>query len=129
MRVRTQFSTSALIQTLAAVTAMLLGEAAYAQSQAELDESPPVARPHQLVANTRIDGLRPGEAFSQAPALTESAEAVLASCSSSILPSDGGTSGNTRAPNPRYRFGRAVYLITASELAAAAVSAEKGRAR
>ena len=123
MRVRTQFSTSALIQTLAAVTAMLLGETAYAQSQAELDESAPVARPHRLVANTGIDGLRPGEAFSQAPALTESAEAVLASCSSSVLPSDGGTSGNTRAPNPRYRGGRAVYLITASELAAAGIPA------
>jgi hypothetical protein len=39
-------------------------------------------------------------------------------CASTLLPSDGSTSGNGRAPSARNRGNRAVYLITAGELAA-----------
>lgn len=39
------------------------------------------------------------------------------------LPQDNSTSGNERAPNLRFRFGRSVYLITASEMATAGVMA------
>lgn len=39
-------------------------------------------------------------------------------CTMTVIPNDGGTSGNARAPNTNWRWGRAVYLITASELAA-----------
>jgi hypothetical protein len=35
-----------------------------------------------------------------------------------VLPSDGSTSGNERAPNGNFLFGRAVYLITAAEASA-----------
>ena len=41
------------------------------------------------------------------------------SCPLTVLPNNGGTSGNARAPSTRYAFSRAIYLITASELAAA----------
>jgi len=44
--------------------------------------------------------------------------APLASCPSTVLAGDGSTSGNGRAPMARYRGIRAVYLITAAELAA-----------
>ena len=40
------------------------------------------------------------------------------SCTVTVLPNDGTVSGNARAPNTNWRWGRAVYLITASELAA-----------
>jgi hypothetical protein len=43
----------------------------------------------------------------------------LTGCPITVLPNDGGFSENERAPNLRNRFGRSVYLITASELAAA----------
>jgi len=38
-------------------------------------------------------------------------------CPVTVLPTDGGTSINERAPNSNFRFGRAVYLITAAEAA------------
>jgi len=39
-------------------------------------------------------------------------------CTFTALPNDNSTSGNERCPMLRNRFGRSVYLITASELAA-----------
>src|SRR5262245_53977911 len=45
-------------------------------------------------------------------------EAVfVAGCPVNALPSDLSTSGSERAPNLRFRFGRSVYLILASEMA------------
>ncbi len=43
-------------------------------------------------------------------------------CPQFVLPNDGGTSGNERAPNLRNRFGRSVYLVKQTELAAAGVA-------
>src|SRR5207248_6280132 len=40
------------------------------------------------------------------------------SCPLTVLPTDGSTSGNARAPSTRFNNSRAVYLITAAELAA-----------
>src|SRR5678815_5491639 len=40
------------------------------------------------------------------------------SCVATVLPNNGGLSGNERAPHTNFRFGRSVYLITAAELAA-----------
>ena len=40
------------------------------------------------------------------------------SCPLTVLPNNGGSSGNERAPHTNFRFGRSVYLITAAELAA-----------
>src|SRR5437667_2118108 len=42
----------------------------------------------------------------------------VTSCVATVLPNNGGLSGNERAPNTNFRFGRSVYLITAAELAA-----------
>jgi hypothetical protein len=64
--------------------------------------------------------------LSPAPAKTSTvASAVLnpdapdvAGCPITVLPNNGGTSGNERAPNSNFRFGRAVWLITAAEAAA-----------
>lgn len=42
-----------------------------------------------------------------------------ATCPQVVLPNNAGTSGNERAPTTNFAFGRAVYLITAAELAAA----------
>src|SRR5438034_11296511 len=39
-------------------------------------------------------------------------------CPSTVLPNDNSTSQNARAPSTRFAFSRAVYLITAAELAA-----------
>ena len=47
---------------------------------------------------------------------------TVAGCALTALPNDGSTSGNERAPNLRNRFGRAVYLILASELSAAGIA-------
>src|ERR1043166_7368074 len=41
------------------------------------------------------------------------------SCSLTVLATDGSTSGNARAPSTRFAGSRAVYLLTASELASA----------
>ena len=46
------------------------------------------------------------------------ATSLGSSCTTTVLPNDGVISGNARAPNTNFRFGRAVYLITATELAA-----------
>jgi hypothetical protein len=43
---------------------------------------------------------------------------TVAGCPITTLVSDGSTSGNERAPNSNFLFGRAVWLITATELAA-----------
>lgn len=43
-------------------------------------------------------------------------------CPITVLPSNGTTSGNERAPNSNFLFGRAVYLITAAELAASGLA-------
>lgn len=48
---------------------------------------------------------------------TPSAPTVLG-CPVTVLPTDSSTSGNERAPNANFLFGRAVYLITAAEAAA-----------
>ena len=40
-------------------------------------------------------------------------------CLTTVLPSDGGTSGNARAPIANFRFERTAYLIKPSEMAAA----------
>ncbi|HMT30641.1 MAG TPA: hypothetical protein PKD91_15300, partial [Bacteroidia bacterium] len=47
---------------------------------------------------------------------------ALAGCPVSILPGNGSTSGNARAPLGNFRFERGVYLITAAEIAAAGFS-------
>lgn len=44
---------------------------------------------------------------------------VLAACPVTVLPSDGSTSGNARAPSIRYGYARSVYLIKATEIQAA----------
>ncbi len=49
---------------------------------------------------------------------TASAFAPMATCNSTLLPSNAATSGNGRAPIANYRGIRTVYLITAAELAA-----------
>ncbi|HXD32667.1 MAG TPA: choice-of-anchor D domain-containing protein, partial [Pyrinomonadaceae bacterium] len=46
-----------------------------------------------------------------------------ASCPAVVLPNDNSTSANARAPQTRNRFERSVYLIKATELAAAGYSA------
>jgi hypothetical protein len=49
-----------------------------------------------------------------------------AGCPVTALPNDNSTSGFERAPNLRNRFGRSVYLITATELAAAGITGGTG---
>jgi hypothetical protein len=44
--------------------------------------------------------------------------ACLSSCPVALLPWDGSTTSNLRAPSIRLRFGRSVYLLRASDLAA-----------
>ena len=44
---------------------------------------------------------------------------LVASCTKAVLVNDGSTSGNARAPITKFGFERAVYLITATEMAAA----------
>jgi uncharacterized repeat protein (TIGR02543 family) len=44
---------------------------------------------------------------------------VIPSCTKTVLPTDGSTSGNARCPEARFATSRAHYLITAAELAAA----------
>ena len=51
-------------------------------------------------------------------ATTQPSIAPPGSCTFTVLPNDNSTSGNERCPTLRNRFGRSVYLITASELAA-----------
>jgi hypothetical protein len=46
-----------------------------------------------------------------------------ATCPQVVLPNDGSTSGNARAPQTRNQFERSVYLIKATELAAAGFTA------
>ncbi len=48
---------------------------------------------------------------------------VLAACPVAVLPSDGSTSGNARAPSIRYGYARSVYLIKASEIQASGLQA------
>ena len=43
-------------------------------------------------------------------------------CTVTALPNDGSTSGNERAPNLGFRYGRSVYLILETELAAAGIT-------
>jgi hypothetical protein len=43
---------------------------------------------------------------------------LVSSCVVTVLPNNGANSGNERAPNTNFRYGRSVYLITAAELAA-----------
>jgi FG-GAP-like repeat len=52
-------------------------------------------------------------------AVDGSTEAPSATCPLTVLPGGGGTSTNARAPSTRFAASRAVYLIRASELAAA----------
>jgi len=60
--------------------------------------------------------------FDPAAALSSRKDApaseLLAGCPTTALPTDGSTSGNARAPLARFRGSKAVYLITAAELAA-----------
>src|SRR5437867_1592180 len=42
----------------------------------------------------------------------------VSSCVVTVLPNNGGLSGNERAPHTGFRYGRSIYLITAAELAA-----------
>src|SRR5262249_12902792 len=43
----------------------------------------------------------------------------LSTCVVTVLPNNGGTSGNERAPHTGFKWGRSVYLITQAELATA----------
>ncbi len=45
----------------------------------------------------------------------------FANCPLTVLPGNGSTSGNARAPSTRYRFARSTYLITAAEMAASGI--------
>ncbi len=45
------------------------------------------------------------------------------SCSLTVLPNNGTISANARAPNTNFKWGRAVYLVTATELAASGFAA------
>ena len=51
-----------------------------------------------------------GQSFSKTP---NSINAI--GCATAVLPNDGGSSGNARAPQIRSRYERSVYLIKASE--------------
>lgn len=51
--------------------------------------------------------------------LTTFSTSIYAACPTTILPGNGSTSGNARAPLGNFRFERGVYLITAAEIAAA----------
>jgi uncharacterized repeat protein (TIGR01451 family) len=45
------------------------------------------------------------------------ARGLVSACTLTVLPNDGSTSANARAPQTRSRYERSVYLITAAELA------------
>jgi hypothetical protein len=51
-------------------------------------------------------------------AATSPSAPTVAGCPVTVLPTDNSTSGNERAPNANFLYGRAVYLITAAEAAA-----------
>ncbi len=62
-------------------------------------------------------------AAQQAPELSVSGSGIAApngfiGCPSTVLPQDNSTSGNARAPSTSFASSKAVYLITAAELAA-----------
>jgi len=72
----------------------------------------------------RLPSIRPDaaqiEAACTAAAQNDgSANAPSVTCPLTVLPNDGSTSGNGRAPSTRFAAARSVYLIRASELAAA----------
>src|SRR5260221_2823260 len=80
----------------------------------------PVAPPENLTSRSvslslfppvKID---PGTAAPDAP--------TIAGCPVTGLPNDNSTSGNERAPNLRNRFGRTVYVILQTELAAGGIA-------
>src|SRR4029077_7574666 len=62
-------------------------------------------------------------AAQQAPELSVSAPGIAAptglnGCPSTVLPQDNSTSGNARCPSTKFASSKAVYLLTAAELAA-----------
>ncbi len=69
--------------------------------------------------DTQVSG-RPlilGGAPATAQSITSPNEPSVAGCPMTVVPDDGSSSGNERAPIGNFLFGRAVYLITASEAA------------
>jgi hypothetical protein len=74
-------------------------------------------------ATTHPRSLSVGEASSIAQAVPNPNAPTVAGCPVTVLPSDNSTSGNERAPNGNFLFGRAVYLITAAEAVASGLTA------
>ena len=106
---------SGWLWALAAVCSLVIGLGSVgavvpvASDDAVVVERDATASPHSLVL--------------AAPAATTQAVATpdapsVAGCPITALVSDGSTSQNERAPNSNFLFGRAVWLITAAELAA-----------
>ncbi len=67
---------------------------------------------------TSIDVSIPGKGTVALKATPVPNQIEAGGCTFTVLPNDNSTSGNERAPTLRNRFGRSIYLITASELAA-----------
>src|SRR5262245_32235536 len=106
----------ALCCTLLAVGLVL----AASPSVRAANENGPIQKPKAV---DERDANVSGHAILPAPpseaVVSPSPEAPDAVCATTVLATDGSTSGNARAPSSRYRGAKTVYLITAAELAAA----------
>ncbi len=113
------------IVTVIAVTALgLTGVGVVAERLTYFDPiqtffSDPVDTPGNV---DRMPKIHPVTVDKSECSLTAGPDGSVSSCPLTVLPGDGSTSGNARAPSTRFASSRAVYLITAAELAASGYS-------